>query len=57
MKTIESLEIELNQIRQDKAKYRQQEMWEWCAKLRDTEKKILAEIQALKKGTEPNKVN
>lgn len=55
MKTIESLEIELDQIIQDKAKYRQQEMWEWCAKLRDREKQILAEIQALKNGTEPNK--
>ena len=48
MKKVEMLEIELKQIKEDKAKYRQQEMWVWCSKLREREKEIIAEIESLK---------
>lgn len=51
MKTLELLEVELKQIKEDKAKYRQLEMWEWCSKLRDREKEIITEIEALKNKT------
>ena len=51
MKTLELLEIELKQIRVDKSKYRQQEMWDWCSKLRDREKEVITEIESIKNNT------
>jgi len=51
MKKLDLLEIELKQLKEDKTKYRQLEMWVWCSKLRDREKEIIAEIEALKNST------
>ena len=48
MKIIEELEIELKQIREEKSKYAKKCLYEWCAKLRDREKQIIAEIDVLK---------
>ncbi|HWY12118.1 MAG TPA: hypothetical protein VN026_12375 [Bacteroidia bacterium] len=46
--TVEELEIELKQIKEDKSKYAKKGLYEWCAKLRDREKQIIAELDVLK---------
>jgi hypothetical protein len=51
LNSIDLLKSELEQIKEAKAKYRQQEMWVWCSKLRDREKEIIAEIETLKRKT------
>jgi hypothetical protein len=48
MKTIEELELELQEIMKDKDKYVKEERWEWLSKLRDVEKSLLKQIEELK---------